>query len=456
MDVTEIVRRVGLAYWPLIVGLALLGALGGGALHYGDAPVYTSDVRFVLDAPDPQALSEANSIADTAKSIATSPSHLSAALALAGVKRDVTQFSQRNIELQPLGDSGVMDLQVKDTDRRAAAVIANYLASDIIATRSQVERSQAQALQATLGDEISSTDADIEKIDAEIAASPRGGADPSVLAATLSGLYSERATLEQERTTLEAEQFQVGQYLAARPQAGIIEPAEPAIAADPSRAPIDVALGLLGGLVLAVMGASVLAVTRPRISGIRQIEQAIEAPILGDFDPADEDIDSTIGARLRLVAARLNLKQLQLAAVDGSVDARSLVAALASRLDTPTAQHHGIPVPLNGNGQAISRPKRKATQPGVPVTLFDLSEVSRDAASGEVGLVLVTPDTLTGAHVEAATYLATVTGRPIVGVILYGRDAIKGLAHHRRRAMFVPLATEREAGDVLSYRAGLK
>ncbi len=143
MDVSDVVHRVALAYWPLIVGLAALGAMAGGALHVNDSPVYTSDVRFVLDAPDPQAAAESVSIADAAKSIATSPSHVSAALALAGVTRDIARYTTQNIELQPLGTSGVLDLQVKDTDRKAAAVIANALAKDIIDTRAKVARDRS-------------------------------------------------------------------------------------------------------------------------------------------------------------------------------------------------------------------------------------------------------------------------------------------------------------------------
>ncbi len=205
MDVSDVVHRVALAYWPLIIGVALLGAMAGGALHVNDSPVYTSDVRFVLDAPDPQAAAESTSIADAAKSIATSPSHVSAALALAGVTRDIARYVTQNIELQPLGTSGVLDLQVKDTDRKASAVIANALAKDIIDTRAKVARDRSNALLATLSDEIRSTNDEIAKVDAAIA-SFRPSSDPSVSAATLSGLYSERASLAQERLTLEAEQ----------------------------------------------------------------------------------------------------------------------------------------------------------------------------------------------------------------------------------------------------------
>jgi len=455
MDVSDVVHRVALAYWPLIIGLALLGAMAGGALHVNDAPVYTSDVRFVLDAPDPQAAAESTSIADAAKSIATSPSHVSAALALAGVTRDIARYVTQNIELQPLGTSGVLDLQVKDTDRNAAAVIANALAKDIIDTRAKVARDRANALLATLGDEIQATNDEIAKVDAAIA-SFRPSSDPSVSAATLSGLYSERASLAQERTTLEAEQNSITESLAMRPQAGIIDPAVPAALADSSRAPIDIALGFLGGLVVGLMLASLLAVLRPRVKGVHQIEQALEAPVLGDFDPLDEDVDATLGARVRIAANRAGVKNFQLVAVDGSREATGLVSILAERLGTPEVPP-GAPVPLNGNGQAIVRARRKANQPALGVTLFNVADFSKNGVAPETALILVAPDVLHKRDLETAAYLTSLTGWPVAGIVTYSKRALQhGGLRRLRRADLISLRPDRDIVDRFTFRAGLK
>jgi capsular polysaccharide biosynthesis protein len=455
MDVSDVVHRVALAYWPLIIGLALLGAMAGGALHVNDAPVYTSDVRFVLDAPDPQAAAESTSIADAAKSIATSPSHVSAALALAGVTRDIARYVTQNIELQPLGTSGVLDLQVKDTDRKAAAVIANALAKDIIDTRAKVAKNRANALLATLGDEIQATDDQIAKVDAAIA-SFRPSSDPSVSAATLSGLYSERASLAQERTTLEAELNSITESLAMRPQAGIIDPAVPAALADPSRAPIDIALGVLGGLVVGLMLASLLAVLRPRIKGVHQIEQALEAPVLGDFDPLDEEVDETLGARVRIAAQRAGVKSFQLVAVDGSREATALVSILAQRLGTPDVPP-GAPVPLNGNGQAIVRARRKAHQPALGVTLFNVADFSKNGVAPETALILVAPDVLHKRDLEAAAYLTSLTGWPVAGIVTYSKRALQnGGLGRLRRADLISLRPDRDIVERFTFRAGLK
>lgn len=455
MDVSDVVHRVALAYWPLIIGLSVLGAMAGGALHINDAPVYTSDVRFVLDAPDPQAAAESTSIADAAKSIATSPSHVSAALALAGVRRDIARYVTQNIELQPLGTSGVLDLQVKDPDRQAAAIIANALAKDVIDTRAKVARDRANALLATLSADIQSTNDEIAKVDAAIA-SFRPSSDPSVSAATLSGLYSERAGLAQERTTLEAEQNSITESLAMRPQAGIIDPAVAAAQADPSRAPIDIALGVLGGLVVGLMLASLLAVLRPRIKGVLQIEQALEAPVLGDFDPLDEDIDATLGARIRIAAHRAGVKNFQLVAVDESREATGLVSIMAERLATPEVSPH-TPVPLNGNGQAIVRARRKANQPALGVTPFNIADFSKNGVAAETALILVAPDVLHKRDLETAAYLTSLTGWPVAGIVTYSKQALRnaGLGRLRHNDL-ITLRPDRDSIERFTYRAGLK
>ena len=455
MDVSEVVHRVALAYWPLIIGLSLLGAMAGGALHVNDSPVYTSDVRFVLDAPDPQAAAESTSIADAAKSIATSPSHISAALALAGVRRDIVRYATQNIELQPLGTSGVLDLQVKDPDREAAAVIANALAKDIIDTRSIVARDRSNALLATLSDEIKSTNDAIAKVDAAIAGF-RPSSDPTVSAATLSGLYSERASLAQERLTLQSEVNSITESLAMRPQAGIIEPAVAAAQPDPSRAPIDVALGILGGLVVGLMLASLLAALRPRIKGAHQIEQAFEAPVLGDFDPLDEEVDATLGARVRIAGNRAGVKNFQLVAVDGSREATGLVSMLAERLGTPEVSS-SAPVPLNGNGQAIVRARRKSTQPPITVTTFNVSDFSKNGVVPETALILVAPDVLHRRDLETAVYLTSLTGWPVAGIVTYSKRALQNAGLGRlRRTDLITLRPDRDIVERFTYRAGSK
>ncbi len=231
MDVEDIFRRIFLAYWAWILLLVVAGVGAPAVYHLKDKGIYTSSVRFVIDVTDPQITTESTADSDAVRSIATSPSHVQNALDVAGVKRDPTTFAARNVVVQPLGSSGVMELQVKDVDPYAAATIANALAADVIATRTAISRTQALQMIDSLTAQISSFDTRIANLDAQTANFRAYPVDE------LNGLYSERNSLAQERLVLETQRAQIQQALALRPQGGIIDSAQPAMAPDSSRAP---------------------------------------------------------------------------------------------------------------------------------------------------------------------------------------------------------------------------
>ena len=134
MDLQELTRRVVLGHWVLIMVCVVASAGAVITYHLFDTPMYSASTRLVLDAPAPTSGTEATAVADAAKAIATSPTHVIAALKAAGVTRDPVKVIP-NITLVPLGTSGVLQLTVKDPDAAAAAGIANALAEDLIQTR---------------------------------------------------------------------------------------------------------------------------------------------------------------------------------------------------------------------------------------------------------------------------------------------------------------------------------
>jgi capsular polysaccharide biosynthesis protein len=435
MEADEVVRRVGLAYWPLIIALVIGGMAGAMALHFNDPPIYTSDVRFVLDSPDPHASAESTAIADTARSIATSPSHVAAALAVAGVNRDVNKFATRNVQLQALGVSGVMDLQVKDVSPVAAAAIANALAADLVTTRLAVSRSDANQLIAALTSQIKSLDRYIAKLDAETARYR------SIRPDRLAGLFSVRTSAAQQRLTLLSQVDDINQALALRPHAAIIEAAQPATAPDSSRAPIDMGLAGLGGLVLGIILAALLAMWRPRISGRREISRILEAPVLGDFRTLAEGSDTSLPTRVRIAAMKAGVKHVQLVPLNGSAEAESLVDVLAQKLGTRPPAASSIPVPLHSNGEVVTTPKRRSRiQHQIDVTRFDPSVLSKNGNATETGLILVAPDVLNRKDLDASADLLSLTGCPVAGVVTYSRKSgrSRGAEKNRRTSVARP------------------
>ena len=144
MALKEVARRVLLGHWVVILVLVLASAGAVTAYNLTQSPTYTASTRLVIDAPAPTSVGEATSIADAAKAIVTSPSHVIAALKTAGVVRDPVVVV-RNITLAPMGTSGVLQLSVQDASAVAAANIANALADDLIQTRLAVSAASQRA-----------------------------------------------------------------------------------------------------------------------------------------------------------------------------------------------------------------------------------------------------------------------------------------------------------------------
>lgn len=439
MDIQEILRRVGVAYWPLIIVLTAAGVVAPAAYHFNDRPVYTASVRFVVDASDPQITTQSTALADTVRAIATSPGHVAAALDTAGVRRDATTFAQRNVRVQALGSSGVIQLDVRDVDRVAAAKIANALAQDVIATRSTISRGEATEMVASLTAQINALDARISAIDSQTSL-------PKTLPPEqLTGLYSERSTLAQSRLTLASERDQINQQLALRPHGGIVDDAQPASEPDASRAPIDIVLGFLGGLVLSIVLAALLAVFRPRISGRYELEDALGALLLGDTSEWDPEDGAALATKVRLAARRARVTRLHVAALESSPEADSVVRLLAHKLATESnggvAARDAAGYAVGSETQAGRHSRQRAD--GMPVKPqplvvrpLDLTLTAKNGDGAQTGLLLVAPATVGKKNIEAEADLVALTGWPIAGIVTYGATSgrlSKALASMGRR-----------------------
>src|ERR1700686_4303589 len=179
MDLQEVIRRILLGHWVVIIACVIVSTGAIVTYHLFDTPMYTASTRLVLDAPAPTSGTEATAVADAAKAIVTSPTHIVAALNAAGVVRDPVKLTS-DITLAPLGTSGVLLLTVKDSNAAAAAAIANALADDLIQTRLAVSpAAQKAALDAqvkTVTDQISALTAEITSLKDQLQALP---VDPS-------------------------------------------------------------------------------------------------------------------------------------------------------------------------------------------------------------------------------------------------------------------------------------
>ncbi len=399
MGLQEVARRVLLGHWIVIL-LFIAASLGGVTVfHFIQSPSYTASTRLVLDAPPPTSGTEAQALADSAKAIVTSPSHVEKALTTAGIVRDPLIVIQ-NITLVPLGTSGVLLLSVQDHDASASAAIANALANDLIQTRLAVSVASQRA---ALDDRIAAANKAIDDLDQQVATLDAQlealQVDPSnvqtasvraqILADRIAALSNERTSLTQQELQLEAERNSLDSN-GSIPTPSIIDPASVPLHPDASRLPFDLALGLVIGLILGVAVASTLEMFGPTLSSAEVIAGALGVPVLGSLP----DPSGTLTDRLRLAASAQDLAAIELLSVG----------------DTP-------------NLSALARSLGGAAQGSTNFAIFSSEDApSRYRAGGAVpafGFVLVTPDRVRKAALEPVKSLVGFSGRPLLGVVVH-------------------------------------
>lgn len=401
MDLQEFARRILLGHWVVIVAIVIAGVGGVVALHVFDIPTYSASTRLVLDAPAPTSVIEATAVADSAKAIVTSPTHIISALNTAGVVRDPVKVTS-NIALVPLGTSGVLQLTVKDSDPVAAAGIANALAEDLIQTRLKVspvaQRAALETQIKTVNDRIAALDADIKSLNAQLAnlrvdpSNPQtASVQAQILADRISADSNQRSALTQELIHLDSERAALGSISNTSPT--VIDVATVPTKADPSRLPIDLALALVIGTVLGVAVSAGLETLRPTLAGGDAVSKHLAVPVLGWLP----DTSGTLAQRLRLAATATDIRALELIGVGDAPDLTSLARSLRG----PLSQGQG-----EGKGISIFAPE-------------DAPARYRNGQAPSSGFVVVAPERIRKAALAPVQELIALSGRPLLGVIAH-------------------------------------
>jgi capsular polysaccharide biosynthesis protein len=400
MALQEVARRVLLGHWVVILVLVLASAGAVTAFNLIQAPTYTASTRLVLDAPAPTSLTEATSIADAAKAIVTSPSHVIAALTTAGVVRDPVVVV-RNITLAPLGTSGVLQLSVQDSNAVAASNIANALADDLIQTRLAVS---AASQRAALDERIKTANDQIATIDQQVASLEDQlqnlRVDPSnpgpaavqaqILADRITAYSNQRTSLTQQELQLEAERNSLSPSGSVSTPS-VIDRASPPAHPDPSRLPVELALALVIGVIVGIGIASILETFGPTLSSGEVIADALGAPLLGWLP----DSTGTLPDRLTLAASTAEVTAVEVLGVGETPN----LSALAKSLHAP-GQGDGKGLVIFSAEDAPSRYRNGTSSPSF-------------------GFVLVATERIRKTALTPVRDLVTFSGRPLVGVIVH-------------------------------------
>lgn len=421
MELGEVIGRIFGRHRKLIAALVLAGLLAGFAIHLDDAPRYSASARLVLDTSDPEDQAQSGVIADTTRAIASGPSLVREALATIGVRRDATELARRHVSVQALGSSGVMQLSVTDSDPEVAVALANAIAESVIRTRLQVTAGEAASVVRSLDKQITLFQQQISDLDARI--------DQAGGAAASGQLVRRREALEQRMSQLESERASVQTTRALRPKADVLDAASPPAQQLPGRRLPDLVLGGLLGLLLGVGAAAMVESLRPTLVGRTAIARGTEAPVLAELVGPPQRRGHRHGwvaadvaeaaMHVELVAVAAGVQQVRLMALDRQVDLSNLVQILGDSLKTATVQQADMPT-------ARRRPGARAE--------LEPEALQSEGEGGRIGLVLVAPTVLKLADLDPVKDFLTISGWPLLGVIVYQSPRRKALVPGGQRS----------------------
>jgi len=383
MDLQEASKRILLGHWMVIVAFVVVCMGAVTAYSFTEAPTYSASTRVVLDVPAPTSGTEATAVADAAKAIVTSPTHVAAALSLAGVLRDPVKLIA-NITLVPVGTSGVLQLTVQDVDPVVAANLANALAQDLIKTRLAISPA---AEKAALDDQIASLNVQLQALQVDPANVQAAVVRAQILTDRINVLESERASLGSVSDTTPT----------------VIDAAAVPTKPDPSKLPIELALALIIGSVLGVVVASGMETFRPTLAGGDAVAKALGVPVLGWLP----DTAGTLARRVKLAATANSVRAVELIAVGDSPELAPLTKSLRDSL---------------GEGRSASKGP----------LVYSVEDAPRKPRTGQplpAGFVVVAPDRMQKEDLKPVQELISISGRPLLGVIAY---------RSRRRQASVP------------------
>ena len=419
MELNDALRRIAGQHWRLLAACVLSGLILG-LLFAPHGKEYSASARLVLDTPDPVARQQSQAIADTAKAIATSPSQVRRALRRARVERgDPAAFAKQHVSVTALGTSGVLQLSVSDRDRRAAASVANALASLLIRTRLDVTNGQTDRVfadlnrrTADLSRKIAKADEEVNLLSVEIAAASTPHA-ADALRAQRDAAGRERDFFAQQRSVLESERVSLLSTSAQRPRPSIISAATPPSKPEPSHRMVYLVLGVLLGFILGMGAAGLVETIRPTLVGSETLASELDAALLGALgSDASGATAIDIGARLRLAAQAAEVGNVALLAAGPDVDLDRLAESLSS------SAAGGVP----------TNPSESATGHARTLRIGRFRPESTLSNNGRrSGLVLVSPTALKKAELSDIANLLKLSQLPLLGLITYAAPAASPL-----------------------------
>ena len=414
MDLNEAVQRILRRHWFLLVLMTAIGVSVPAALIRMEDPSYLATARIVIGAADTNDGQQATALADTALALATSQEVVARALEQAGVQANPATVVEQ-VQVEPVGTSGVLEFSVVDPDARMSAAIVNAVATEIV-------RMRDEAIVAPTREVLAQTDAQIAALNTRIGEIERA-ADSAVAGyGSVEALALQHAQAMEQQSALENQRQALLEALTAAVRPRVVDTSATAGVLVPAALTTRLAVGGLLGLVLGVALAATWESLRPTLRGAA-IARYLGAPLLARLRRARRKgtgtSDPWLANYLTLAADAAGVTTVELIPVGRRLD----VSALAQDLDDREGGPKVVSVVLDHKGPPDS--------------------IDPLPAGERAGIVAVTPDVVKGtaafADLERHAELAH---RPIIGVITY-----RGRAG-RRRADSRATARQKTSEDV--------
>jgi hypothetical protein len=181
----------------------------------------------------------------------------------------------------------------------------------------------------------------------------------------------------------------------------------------------DYLLGGLLGLIIGVGSAGVRETLVPTVVGHAALARTLGAPVLADLpEPPDRcgRKDVAIAARhVELAALAGDVTRVEVMSLERDLDVSRFLEYLDDELTTPL---------VHGGASLVGTQRRPVWQAGRPE---GLGRIDRRPASGpgaeerRTGLVVIVPDVVRLTALEPARNLLSITGWPLLGVVVFRR-----------------------------------
>jgi capsular polysaccharide biosynthesis protein len=439
MELNEAFRRIVLGHLRLLVPFILLPALGTAWLAMSARTEYSASARIQASTATIGSDTEADSLLNRVRGVATSAAIVQNALNTAQVADRSASNIASEVTVSRLGSSPLFDIIVTDPNAAVAQHVSDALATGVLDFLTVDGSRQAQGLVNQLTSQQAQLVSQRKALLAQQAITP----DPQARA-TVSAQLS---TLDQQLSDLGSTLRQLQVTMATGSSASLVSPASVAKAIH-SNVSTKVVLAVLSGLLAGLLVAAVLEVARPRVSNAVTYAREIGVPVLGRIDSVTSD--HVVGAgdvhvthraspetvlSLRHAAYRSQAHTVVLVGEPDTTRAAELAATLAAQLTTT------IEVKSTSNGRADNarsavavsggtaratktatrgRPRSVDTRTGVgqePLRVVLLSDLAERAPSSDAAILVVVADRAPYRQFRGIQDLSAATGWPIIGAL---------------------------------------